>query len=156
MVEDARPPGELENDDRSELEEQRKEVRRLLIEKIRSQRNQGIITNFYISKPSVGGNEMELSGGGKKDDRMLEERKRRLLTGKSWSNAKTRGGKFKKVKSGTKKKLGAKSFAGREPGKAKTDSSQSTIMKFFNGKKSPEEIEVPRELLSPYKYQPRR
>ena len=82
------------------------------------------------------------------DGKKVELRPKKLTVTR-WNGSKTRGLKSKKAKAGTSKKMGAKSFSGREHGQDGTVSSQCGILRYFSSSASPEEVGSPMGLGTP-------
>ena len=139
MVEGAKPLGileEHENDDEGVEVEQRRIQSNLLLKTISSHKRQGTITYFCKSKSSVGGAMVAITGGGENDGGKMVDLKQLKSTMKLKNISKSKRTKFKKTRPKTKGKMGAKSFAGEEPGQAKSASSQSRIGDYFGNETS--------------------
>ena len=148
MVEGDESHNNTENDDNGTVEDPRKEARRLLFERIRRNKTQGIITGFSFTKSIVGGKDLVMPGGGKV---MMENGKKETQTTKKTTGprkklSKTKGIKTKGVGTTKAKKVGAKSSSKKMQGQFETVSSQPGIMEYFGGEQASWKLEFPREL----------
>ena len=150
MVEANTTTGCIENDGVTLVEDHRRDETRDLLNTISRNHKQGTISEYLISKSSVGGTgSMVTSGGGMSGGRKVE-RGAKKTTKRIQSRSKTGGRKPKKAMAKKEKKFGAKSLTGKEP---LYDSSQPGVLCYFS-RASPEEGEIPKGVVDTHRYEP--